>query len=207
MAGLLGKIGLASELAGGTRALFLACVVAGSVQLLAALLPLSVQPLRISVPSSVAVTSSVTGEADAVPETGSAMPTSFDFAEIQARPIFLADRRPITIASVPKTAAVQEEIKPDAGIFASQELVGIIEEGPATSILLSSRADGKTVLFAPGDALGLWRFERLEGETAIFVAGAEEYRLVLKEREEGTGGDAFVRKQTGSTKSRRRGRP
>lgn len=201
MLGTLGQLspgGLARE----TKVLALACAAVCCLYLFATLFPISVEPRLPSLSVG-----SGTVPAEVLEEAGDAEVVAFDVAQIQARPIFLKGRRPQVMARAPEAVHPVKEARPDIGIFKSQALVGIIEEGTDTRILLSSPGDGRTVLLGPGDTLGLWHFDRLEGETAIFMAGKEEYRLVLKERDEGANKDALVRKQTGSTRSRRKGRP
>lgn len=173
----------------------------GSVAALLVLMAARYLPVRVD-PQSVMVSQALVGGSDFVPGE-KARPLPVRLRVIVERPLFNETRRPEVVRASRK---IEERplLVSDRTIFDGRDLVGIIEGPGGPRLLVDGASPGTAVIVGPGERFGNWRFDRLEGQVAIFVAAGEVFRLPLKERSEGIDATAIARNTNSA--SRRRGR-
>ena len=98
-----------------------------------------------------------------------AVPPKAAYEAIVARPLFAANRRPVTAGDADTPAAPF----PDAG------LVGIVI-GPAKAVaLMRDRQTGQVRRLRHGDRYDGWRVETIDGTAVVFARGDTRRRLAL----------------------------
>ena len=111
-------------------------------------------------------------------------------AEIQNRPLFWPERRPVAdVVKEPESTEEKQEFK-------GFKLIGLFGVGESIGIIV--QAEGKTVRLRPGEELDGWTLDSVGGRQAEFSSGARKETLILKPENQKAGAG-----RTGNRKSKR----
>lgn len=154
---------------GLTRWLWIA-LAAGVVAFVAAFVP---SPLRLLSLFDVPVTIEVSKPPQLAMRE---MPAGEQFAEIEARPLFNVGRKPDPATRT--AGSVQAAAQDRGGDLSSFRLVGLVSDS-VTQRAIVERADGGTLRVSPGDSLGGWRIEKIDGTGIVARKDSQSVRIVM----------------------------
>jgi hypothetical protein len=150
-------------------------LVALAVVLLAGIALEMLWPHPLDVPTpGVSVAAGASGESAATPD-GMALRTAAEYAEIGARPLFSADRKPY---QPPLQAAVAELAAAPAMDFS---LSGIVTTATARMALIRVGDSGPLVKLAVGESHEGWLLVAADGKTATLRNGDSSVEIHLNE--------------------------
>jgi len=99
-----------------------------------------------------------------------APPPSEMFADIDARPLFTSDRKPLTDPAQSGAAAAPSDYS----------LAGVISSGDRSVALLRSKSAATTTSAVVGDVVGGWHVTRIDPTTVTLHANGADYVLTLE---------------------------
>lgn len=102
----------------------------------------------------------------------------YDKDEVLARPLFMADRRPLPADAV--VEPVPEAVAAPADPLAAARLLGLVGEGSAAFVII--RSGEQTSRLPVGGELGAWKLERVDALGADFVSSAGESKRIAIQR-------------------------
>jgi hypothetical protein len=137
-----------------------------------ALLVLAIAGVWLLGSSSWAPPAAVAPDAAMLQPPGSHATTPIEYSRdrVLERPLFAADRRPISEdAPAVAEAAPQSEPEPEVDTIAGARLTGLVGEG-AQAIVILETEEGSRRLHV-GERVGGWRLDDVVGNVAVFING------------------------------------
>lgn len=104
-----------------------------------------------------------------------AMPPEETYAGIVQRPIFNADRLPDPAASFTARAPAPQAAEGDLSEF---RLIGIVSDSVTARALLA-RGGAPAIKVSPGDKLGEWRIEKIDGTGVVATSNGRKTKIVI----------------------------
>lgn len=103
------------------------------------------------------------------------MPPAASYAAIAQRPVFNAGRLPDPVTSVATSAPAPQ---PSAGDLSEFRLIGVVADSVTARALLA-RGGAPAIKVSPGDKLGEWRIDKIDGTGVVATHNGRKTKIVI----------------------------